>query len=128
MSLHPTRRPTRRIASLTASVMAFGALSVALAGPAAAATPCPGTNFCAYDGVDYGGGVLLNSVAGRGSNRVDVADDRVSSAVNRTGNRWEGVNVRRGWPDQVVFRFAPNTAVSWVGSGANDKIDHFNVR
>lgn len=124
MSLHSTRR----LASLAASAIAFGALSVALAGPAAAATPCPAANFCAYDDINYGGSVLLNSIAGRGSNRVDVADNRVSSAVNRTGNRWEGVTVRRALPDQVVFRFAPNTAVSWVGSGANDKIDHFNVR
>ena len=120
-------RTPRRIASLVAAASAFGALSVALAGPAAAATPCPSGNFCAYDDINYGGAILLNSVARAGSNRVDVADDRVSSAINHTGNRWEGVTVRRGLPDQIVFRFGPASNVSWVG-GANDKIDHFNVR
>ena len=117
----------RRIASFAAAMAVVSGGAVVLAAPANAAARCPSQAFCAFDNVDYGG-VLLSSRAGRGSNRVDVADNRVSSAINLTGNRWEGVTVRTRLSDQVVYRFAPNTAVNWVGGNANDKIDHFNVR
>ena len=118
---------TRRIAGLFAAMAVVGGGAVVLAAPANAAVSCPTQAFCAFDNINYTG-VLLSSRAGRGSNRVDVADNRVSSAINYTGNRWEGVTVRTRLADEVVYRFAPNTAVNWVGGNANDKIDHFNVR
>lgn len=122
-----SKRACNRLAMIVASLVVAGAASVALAAPAAAAGGCSNGHFCAFDHVNYSG-MLLDSTAGRGSNRVEVADDRVSSGSNRTGNSWEGVTVRSGRPDQVVFRFAPYTDVAHVGSAANDKIDHFDVR
>jgi peptidoglycan hydrolase-like protein with peptidoglycan-binding domain len=89
---------------------------------------CPEGNFCAFADANYGGGRLLQSAAGRGSNRVDVANDQVSSTSNRTGNQWLGVNTRDNRPDEVVFRSAPHSNNSYVGNSANDKIDHFDVR
>ncbi len=112
---------------IVASLAVAGAASVALVAPAAAAGGCPADHFCAFGNVNYDG-MLLNSNAGRGSTRVDVADDRVSSASNLTGNSWEGITRRTALPDQVVFRFAPLTDVARIGKGANDKIDHFDVR
>lgn len=122
-----SKRACSRLAMIVASLAVAGVASVALVAPAAAAGGCPDGSFCAFDNVNYDG-MLLKSNAGRGSNRVDVADDRVSSASNLTGNNWEGVTTRTGLPDEVVFRFAPYTDVARIGRGANDKIDHFDVR
>lgn len=97
--------------------------SVAVAGPALAA--CDVGRFCAFNLTDYGDKVL-DSGAGAGSSFVDVADDVVSSAKNRTGNNWCGVE-SDGWPDQTIFAFANNTWYSTLGSD-NNMIDHFYVR
>lgn len=97
--------------------------SVAVAAPALAA--CDVGRFCAFNGTDYVD-KILDSGANAGDSFVDVADNLTSSAKNRSGNRWCGVE-SNGWPDQTVFAFAPNTWYSTLGS-ANNIIDHFYVR
>lgn len=97
--------------------------SVAVAGPALAA--CDVGRFCAFNATDFGD-KILDSGAGAGSSFVDVADNLTSSAKNRTGNNWCGVE-SNGWPDQTIFAFANNTWYSTLGS-ANNEIDHFYVR
>lgn len=122
-----SKRARNRLAMIMASLAVAGVASLALVPPAAAAGGCQEGNFCAFRHVNYND-MLLSSAAGRGSDRVEVADDQVSSASNMTGNSWEGVTERTRLPDEVVFRFAPHTDVARLNSGANDKIDHFNVR
>jgi hypothetical protein len=123
----PLRRRTihRLGATLAAGLLAIGA-PIVFAGPAAAAGGCPAGSFCAFDNINYGV-LLIRSSAGYGA-KVDVADDRISSGSNRTGNNWVGRSRRTGLPDQTVFTFSPYSDVSWIGSNANDKIDHFDVR
>ena len=112
---------------LGSATVATIAMTAGMIGPASAAGGCVAGHFCAFDNANYGI-MLLDSTAGRGSNAVNVADDRVTSGSNRTANSWVGVTKRTGLPDQTVFTFSAYTDVSNVGSNANDKIDHFNVR
>ena len=124
MNLRRYLRPTA-----IGATMAFGSVAIVfgVAGPASAAGGCAAGHFCAFDNSNYGN-MLLDSTAGRGTNAVNVADDRTSSGSNRTGNSWVGVTKRTGLPDQTVFTFSANTDVSYVGGNSNDKIDHFDVR
>lgn len=116
-----------RIIATAAAALAAGTITpLFLAGPAQAAAPhCSSGYFCAFNNINYSG-LLLKSSAGRGA-RADVANDLVSSGSNNTNNLWVGVTRRTGLPDQTVFRFGPKTEVGYVGAGANDRIDHFNV-
>jgi hypothetical protein len=109
-------------------IVALTAAAVLLPGGSAeAAGGCSSGHFCAFDNAGYTG-LLLDSTAPRGSNQVSVANDRTSSGSNRTGNSWVGKTRRTGLPDQTLFTFGANTDVSYIGDGANDKIDFFDVR
>lgn len=100
---------------------------VGLSSPAYADTDCASGHFCAWEHSNYGGQKLLDSTAAGGTGNVDVANDRVSSVKNLTGNRWCGVN--NGFPgDDTILNVAQNTRLGYVGNTANDKIDHFYVR
>lgn len=126
--LSSTRTVRIRLATLATALAAAGAAAVGLAAPASAsAASCLPGVFCAYADAHWGG-VVLQSRAGRGSNRVDVANDMVSSVINNTGSQWLGVNTRSRRSDQVVFRSGPYSDNAYVGNSANDKIDHFDVR
>lgn len=126
------RAAVRSRAAQALVAVAIAACSVAAvqaigSGPASAAGGCAAGRFCAFNDNDYRG-LLLSSAAARGSNAVDVGDNLTSSGSNLTSNNWVGVTKRTGLPDQTVFTFAAGTDVPWVGAGANDRIDHFNVR
>jgi hypothetical protein len=92
--------------------------------PSAWATDCNSGRFCAFDLESYVHPRLLDSGAGQGAT-VDVKNDDVSSAKNRTSNYWCGRN--EGFFDSTIFIFAPNTNNAALGS-ANNKIDYFWVR
>ena len=116
----------RIIATASAALLAGAVSPLFLAGPAQAAAPhCNTGYFCAFNNLNYNG-LVLKSSAPRGS-RADVWNDVVSSGSNNTYNTWVGVTQRTRLPDQTVFRFGPKTEVGYVGAGANDRIDHFNV-
>lgn len=94
--------------------------------PALADSSCPTGYFCAWDGENYTGAKLIQSSAPPGTDNIDVADDRVSSVKNNTGNRWCGVN--NGFPgDDTVLSVARYTNLPVLDSKANNKIDHFYV-
>jgi hypothetical protein len=117
----------KRIAALAALALAMLTATVVSAEPAHAAGTCQAYWFCAFDGTSTNGTKLLESNAGAGSDHVDVANDRVSSVINGTGRFWCGVN--NGFPgDQTVLSVAPYTTLNALGSGADNKIDHFYVR
>lgn len=106
--------------------LVLGLLVVAAFSGPALATHCDTGRFCAFDGTSYGHPQLLSSAAAAGTDTVNVSDNQTSSAKNRTGNRWCGVQ-SGGWPDQTIFVFAPNSWYSTIGTASN-KIDHFYVR
>ena len=112
------------ISSFVVALLAVG-LVIGFGLPAFA-THCDTGRFCAFDLTSYGHPQLLSSAAPAGTDTVNVVDNDTSSAKNRTGNRWCGVE-SGGWPDQTVFVFAPNSWYSTIGS-ANNIIDHFYVR
>jgi hypothetical protein len=118
--------------SLAALVVVPAAAGVALvllpAGSASAVeafAPCGRDRFCAYQHGGWGGAMVLDSAAVRGQ-RVEVANNVVSSVDNNRNNRWHGWDGRGALGDRMVFSFAPQTAVATLGS-ANDKIDYFRV-
>jgi len=84
-------------------------------------------HFCAYKGSQFNNRILHSS-APAGTDNVDVADDVVSSGKNGTNNHWCGMTNVILLPPDLVFDFAPHTAVEYVGDGANDRIDWFKVR
>ena len=108
------------------SLMALVAI-VGLSSPAAADSDCTDGHFCAWEHANFGGPKLIDSTAQPGTDNIDIANDRVSSVKNLTGNRWCGVN--NGFPgDDTVLSVAPGTRLENVGDNANDRIDHFYVR
>ncbi|SDM53348.1 peptidase inhibitor family I36 protein [Allokutzneria albata] len=114
------------LSALAVSALATAGLLSAAAPATAAPLKCATGYFCAYEHINFTGAVLVQSRAGRGST-VDAPNDRTSSGSNNTGNQWVGVNSRTGIPDDDVYKWAPYTDASTIGS-ANDKIDHFDVR
>ncbi len=117
------KKKTRIRLLVVSGLVATASLAVALP---AQADHCDVGRFCAYDLSSYGHPQLLSSGANAGTSMVDVTDNETTSAKNRTGDRWCGVE-SNGWPDQTVFSFANNTWYSTIGS-ANNIIDHFYVR
>lgn len=116
----------RTIATLAAiSAIGMSATTMLVATPAAAHSSCGVDRFCAYREHGYTN-KLIESAATRGAN-VDVADNLVSSVSNRRNNAWFGRDGRGALPDITVFTFGPQTDVSYVGDGPNDKIDYFIV-
>lgn len=118
--------------ALAVSVLATAGLLVgavpAMAVPNAVMAPLKCTNgyFCAWEHDNFEGRLYTKSRAGRGS-QVDVADGKISSGSNATGNQWVGVNAHSGGWDDDVYKWAPYTEAGSIGS-ASDKIDHFDVR
>lgn len=92
----------------------------------ALAKHCDSGRFCAFDLTNYQHPRLVNSGAPPGTDTVQVDNNRVASAKNRTGNRWCGVE-SEGWPDDTIWSFPPHTWYDTLGSRNND-IDHFYVR
>lgn len=116
----------RRVGMLLVATLAGVASIAFVQAPALADSSCPSGYFCAWDGESYTGTKLLQSSASAGTDHITVANDRVSSVKNRTGNRWCGVN--NGFPgDDTVLNVAPYTDLASLSSGANNKIDHFYV-
>lgn len=108
-----------------------GKHSAAEVGPELRVWPsnCSHGYFCAYAGNSYSGGQLLSSRAASGSNAVEPSQrDSVSSAANRTTNKWLGKDKRTGQPDPTLITFAAGSGYETPGSSWNDKIDHFDVR
>ena len=115
------------------SGIAAGALALVLAlGGVTSATAalgdgvCDTGEFCGYALNNYGT-ILVESRAAKGTNKVEIANDRMSSYKNRTANCWQGITARSGLPDQIVLRANAYTSQSTPDSGWNDKIDHFRV-
>lgn len=116
----------RRLAATSVVLgLAFGVVAMA-GGPALGDCGLQTGHFCAYRDANYGT-LLLHSSAGVNS-EVDVADNVVSSGKNGTGNYWWGMDEHTFLPDECVVYWAPHTAISYVGSSANDRIDHFAVK
>jgi hypothetical protein len=93
------------------------------AAPAMAACSSSGT-FCAYDGRSYAGDVMVETTT-TGNTTVDVADNRVASATNKTSRKYCGVNTE---PSGSVVRgiIPANTSISDF-SPYNDTFDFFWV-
>ena len=112
--------------------LVLGSFAMVTAGPASADCGIATTHFCAYrhawNSVDGWRGLVLHSGAANGTDEVDVENDVVSSGRNGSNNHWCGMTNRVLSPPALVFDFAPNTAVTYVGDDKNDRIDWFKVR
>jgi hypothetical protein len=117
----------KSIARVVLAALAVGSLSALWASPAAADCGIATTHFCAYRHRDFGDR-LLHSGAPLGTDEVDIIDDVTSSAKNGTRNHWCGMTNRVLSPPALVYDFAPNTTVPYVGDDDNDRIDWFKVR
>ena len=93
------------------------------AAPAMAACSSAGT-FCGYDGRSYAATVMVETTT-TANTTVDVADNRVASATNRTSRKFCGVNTEPS--GNVVRGIIPaGTNVSDF-SPYNDTFDFFWV-
>jgi hypothetical protein len=109
-------------------ILAVGFSSTFLSLPAGAHCGIATTqHFCAYAHAGFEG-IVLHSDAPRGADEIDVANDVVSSGRNGSGNHWCGMTNRVALPPALVFDFGPNSGYRYIGDGANDRIDWFNVR
>ncbi len=115
-----------RLASM--ALLTSGVLVGVGIAPAYAST-CANNHFCAWNGNEYTGSILLDASGIYTDNTyIDVADNLTSSAKNVYSNRtWCGWN--ENWPwDNMLFLFAKQTEVGVLGSSADNKIDYFRVR
>ena len=87
---------------------------------------CESGEFCAFAYSGYGT-LILESQAPVGTGNVQVAHDTTSSVKNNTANCWIGVNERTLLPDQQLILIPQYTALSVLGVGVDNKIDHFKV-
>jgi hypothetical protein len=116
----------RRVVALAVGATALGvAAALAPTGVASAAGGCSADRFCAFQDANFSI-TMIQSAATRGQT-VDVTDNLVTSVSNLRNNAWFGRDGRGALPDVTVFTFAPQTDVSNVGAGANDRIDFFIV-
>ncbi|WP_187289837.1 peptidase inhibitor family I36 protein, partial [Curtobacterium sp. B8] len=88
----------------------------------AASAACSSGHFCAYDGRNYAGSVMVDSSTTANAT-VDVADNRVASGQNRQNRKWCGVNVE-GTGNVIRSRWQANTNIADL-SPYNDTIDFF---
>lgn len=85
-------------------------------------------HFCGYDNNEWKPSPpLFHSGASAGSNEVDIQNDRLNSAHNRTNNRWCLYTNRLFSPPRLVFDMAQDTSVSTFYPD-NNTIDWANVR
>lgn len=113
------KNSVRRLATVVAVAGAVLGGSV-VTGQAAFA--CSSGHFCAYDGRNYAGTVMVDS-ATTANATVDVADNRVASGHNYQNRKWCGVNVE-GSSNVIRARWQSNTSISDL-TPHNDQIDFF---
>jgi hypothetical protein len=82
--------------------------------------------FCAYDNNQYTGRFYTSS-APAGSNEVNIPDDRLNSAHNRTNNRWCLYTNRVLSPPRLVMDLSQDSSVGTLFSD-NNTVDWANVR